>query len=102
MKIKNELDVFKKEYHKMVFRNKDSLISLKKMYEKLRDHRQAIIESSPGFPKDTELDIFIENLQKDIFNTAPRRSLEWSFYHYNDLFIFKVGDLLGNIEKEFN
>lgn len=99
--IKMALHKLEKTYYKMEFRNRQSLINLLEMYKTVEKYRQSIIEDFPAFSPDPLNKVIINNLIRVLENDkAPKDILEWTFFHYNDLFIFRINDLLISIDLE--
>lgn len=99
--IKNELQELEETYHQMVFKNKNSLNTLLDIYKRMNRFRAAIIAEHPDFSQDSIYENIVDELEKLIANSkVSRERLEWAFYHYNDLLIFKVKDLQISIELE--
>ena len=97
-----DLDELMIECYKKAFRNKESISFLKNSYEKLKAARSHITRSHPGFPVDAGLNNIINELDKLLQDKIPLKQLEWNFYHYADLFKFKVEDITKDILAEKN
>lgn len=99
--IKTELHGLEKSYYQMTFRNKNSLLTLLDMYKKVDNYREAIMEDFPQFSPDPLNKVIINNLMRLLEDEQTKRDkLEWAFFHYNDLFIFRISDLLITMELE--
>lgn len=98
-KIKTALHQYESNYHTMVFRNTGSLVTLKEMYQELDQFRNTLIEDFPHFPPDPVNTSIINEMEILIKDTGNKREKqEWHFYHYNDLFIFRVSELLVTMD----
>ncbi|MFT3910869.1 MAG: hypothetical protein QM737_15735 [Ferruginibacter sp.] len=90
------------ECNKKVFRNKESVLALKHLYEKLKAERLQISRWHSGFPTDAGLNNIIIELDKLAKDKIPLKQLEWNFYHYADLFKFKAEDIVKDMFAEKN
>lgn len=99
--IRTELYELERSYHKITYRNRSSLNSLLKMYRTIEDFRASIITDFPGFSEDPLNKVIINNLVRLLEDEkASKEKLEWTFFHYNDLFIFRLSDLLISMDLE--